>query len=95
MGVHQEVMSTSGPGTAAGTDSVRPTSQPGLKLGTNEKSNKKPIRPTTVGGAAHGSNLFRRSDYTRMMRSTANQNSVVMQNLVDDFVLGSEEATNQ
>ena len=51
---------------------------------------QKTVRPTTVSGPA-GSKLFRRSDYARIMRSSANQNSVHMQNLVDDFLLHNEE----
>ena len=75
MGQHQEVQSASGHGTAAATDSVRPQSQPGFKIqpqkGTNMKLQKS-MRPTTVGGPTPGSKLFRRSDYVRLMRSTAN-----------------------
>ena len=75
MGIPQDTQSVSGPGTAAGTDSVRPTSQPGFKMlypskGPGMKILKQ-IRPTTVGGAP-ASKLFNRSDYTRLMKSTAN-----------------------
>lgn len=93
MGVPQEANSVSGPGTAAGTDSVRPTSQPGFKIYPSKGSGtkiQKHMRPTTVGGAP-GSKLFRRSDYTRLMRSTANQNSNNMQHLVDDFMINGDE----
>ena len=72
MGKTGDVQSASGPGTATGTDSVRPLSQPGYKL-SNAKGNSK-IRPGTVGSV--GSRQFRRSDYTRLMRSSNAQNSV-------------------
>ena len=81
MGAAGEAYSGSGPGTAVGTDSVRP-------LSTSKAGNLrlvKSVRPGTVG--APGSKKMRRSDYARFMRSSANQNNSVagMQNLVDDF----------
>ena len=66
-----EIYSHSGPGTAAGTDSVRPLSNTGVKMGSLKTKNTglRSVRPGTVG--AFGGKMYRRADgYGQVMRST-------------------------
>lgn len=74
-----DVQSASGPGTASGTDSVRPMSRPGLKLSSVKRDMRTSVavRPVTVGGSK--GRLFRRSDYSKVrsgatMAGTGNPN---------------------
>jgi hypothetical protein len=89
LGAGPEIFSASGTKTAVGTDSVRPlsVSRPGIKLmsGNREMKYSVNVRPGTVGAAK--TKLFRRSDYTNLRFSAAqNQNSTNMQITADDLM---------
>ena len=66
-------------------------SQPGLKLSTSKHGTKliRGTRPGTVGGG--GSKVFNRSDFVRVMRSSANQNSAHRQTLTSDLINFTDE----
>ena len=79
-----DIQSVTGLGTAAGTDSVRPGSNPGMTIYSPKKLSKN-VRPGTVGHGG-GTRMFQRSEYGDMLRHTM-QNSGQIKNPIDEQYL--------